>query len=163
MIYPDLARQFPMDFTLDPCATTHTPGWLTLRTALWPDTPEHEHIEEMTAFVAQPELYFQQLARNTEGVAIGIIEASIRTDYVNGTESSPVGYLEGIYVAPEARRYGVARLLVQSAMEWARQSGCREFASDARMQNSLSQTVHRALGFHETERVVFFAKALSSD
>ncbi|MBL8512363.1 MAG: GNAT family N-acetyltransferase [Betaproteobacteria bacterium] len=152
-----------MDFTLEPCTTPNTPGWLTLRIALWPDTPEHEHLEEMTAFAAQPERYFQQLARNSEGVAIGLIEASIRTDYVNGTESSPGGYLEGIYVAPEARRHGVARSLVESAMEWASQHGCREFASDALWHSTLSQTVHRALGFQETDRVVFFRMPIKGD
>ncbi|MBL8519837.1 MAG: GNAT family N-acetyltransferase [Betaproteobacteria bacterium] len=149
-----------MDFTLEPCDTPDTPGWLALRTALWPDTPEHEHIEEMAAFAARPERYFQQLARNTEGEAIGLIEASIRMDYVNGTESSPVGYLEGIFVTPEARRHGVARSLVESAMVWATQRGCQEFASDALWDNTLSQTVHRALGFEETDRVVFFLRRI---
>ena len=149
-----------MDFTLEPCTTPSMPGWLAPRTALWPDTSEHEHLEEMTAFSAQTERYFQQLARNTEGVAIGLIEASIRTDNVNGTESSPVGYLEGIYVAPVASRCGVARALVESAMEWARLRGCREFASDALLDNTLSQTVHRALGFEETDRVVYFVRSL---
>lgn len=38
--------------------------------------------------------------------------------------------------------------------------GRREFAADASIENHLSHAVHRALGFQETERVVFFRKPL---
>ena len=82
------------------------------------------------------------------------------SDYVNGTLSSPVAFLEGLYVVPEARQKGVARALVTAVERWALKLGCREFASDASIENLLSQTVHRALGFRETERVVFFRRPL---
>lgn len=81
-------------------------------------------------------------------------------DYVNGAESSPVAFLEGIYVAPDARRRGVARNLVVEAERWATSKGCKELASDARLENTASHAMHAALGFVETERVVFFKKAL---
>jgi aminoglycoside 6'-N-acetyltransferase I len=156
-------RHLSMDFILEQCDARDISGWLALRAALWPDTPASEHIEEMAAFVTQPERYFQLLARNTEGVAIGLIEASIRTDYVNGTASSPVGYLEGIYVIPEARTQGVARQLLDSAMKWATLRGCREFASDAQLNNALGHEFHRALGFVETDRVVCFVQLLDPE
>jgi aminoglycoside 6'-N-acetyltransferase I len=38
--------------------------------------------------------------------------------------------------------------------------GCSELASDARLENSASHAMHRALGFSETQRVVYFRKAL---
>lgn len=43
---------------------------------------------------------------------------------------------------------------------WARACGCRELASDALLENQASHAAHRALGFVETERVVFFRKPL---
>lgn len=92
--------------------------------------------------------------------AIGLAEASLRSDYVNGTESSPVAFLEGLYVVPQARRKGVAASLVAAVCGWARGAGCRELASDAALENAISQVVHRALGFEETERVVFFRRVL---
>lgn len=40
-----------------------------------------------------------------------------------------------------------------------RERGCVELASDALLVNAPSQKVHRAIGFSETERVVFFSKS----
>jgi aminoglycoside 6'-N-acetyltransferase I len=76
---------------------------------------------------------------------LGFIEGSIRSDYVNGTESSPVGFVEGVYVSPASRRKGVARQLYDAIGDWARARGCRELASDALVDNELSQRAHRAL------------------
>jgi aminoglycoside 6'-N-acetyltransferase I len=91
----------------------------------------------------------------------GFAEAAIRTDYVNGAQSSPVGFLEGLYVVPHGRRNGVARLLVAAVTRWAAECGCSELASDAALANTASQALHRALGFEETERVVYFRKPTS--
>jgi aminoglycoside 6'-N-acetyltransferase I len=114
----------------------------------------------MAAFCSAPERYAQFLFRSHTGEALGLIEVAQRTDYVNGTSSSPVAFLEGIFVSPGARRQGIARALVAKASEWARSQGCREFASDALLENESSHVMHRALGFKESERVVFFRKQL---
>ena len=76
------------------------------------------------------------------------------------TESSPVGFVEGVYVKPEWRRKGVARQLYAAIGDWARARGCHELASDALLDNVASQRAHVALGFRETERVVYFTKKL---
>ena len=89
------------------------------------------------------------------------MEATLRTDYVNGCETSPVAFLEGIYVEPGARRQGVARRLVEVVQQWARQMNCSEMASDALLQNTDSHGMHLGLGFEETERVVYFRKVLT--
>ncbi len=44
---------------------------------------------------------------------------------------------------------------------WAKQFACTEFASDAALDNTISHAMHRALGFQETERVVYFKKNIS--
>lgn len=100
------------------------------------------------------------IARDTGGSAAGFAEASIRRDHVNGCDTSPVGFLEGIYVRPEKRRQGLARQLVTAVAEWARAMGCTEFASDAQIDNIASHAMHRSLGFEETQRVVFFRQKL---
>ncbi|AGI25691.1 aminoglycoside N6'-acetyltransferase [Pseudomonas sp. ATCC 13867] len=69
-------------------------------------------------------------------------------------------FLEGIYVAESARRQGVARALVRAVQVWGVARGCRDFASDAALDNHASHALHRALGFVETERVVYFRKPL---
>jgi aminoglycoside 6'-N-acetyltransferase I len=79
---------------------------------------------------------------------------------VNGCNSSPVAFLEGLYFEPCWRNRGVARLLCKTVAEWAASLGCSEFASDVELGNEVSQQVHIALGFSETERVVYYRKEL---
>jgi aminoglycoside 6'-N-acetyltransferase I len=102
-----------------------------------------------------------RIASSMEGKTAGFVEAALRMDYVNGCVSSPVVFLEGIYVEPWARRQGAARSLVEAVETWGRTQGCSEFASDALLENSDSHSMHRGLGFEETERVVYFRKSLS--
>ncbi len=65
----------------------------------------------MANLLAQPDRYLQLMMYDEQRQPLGFIEGSIRTDYVNGTESSPVGFIEGIYVVPAGRRKGGARQL----------------------------------------------------
>jgi aminoglycoside 6'-N-acetyltransferase I len=146
--------------TIEPLHNSSDPDWLALRRALWPEGSEAEHLEEIASFVEEPERYAQFLARDEQGEVVGFIEASIRTDYVDGTSGGPVGFLEGLYVRPKARRRGAARALVAAVMDWARAKGCVELASDALVQNRRSHAVHKHLGFEETERVVYFCRRL---
>jgi aminoglycoside 6'-N-acetyltransferase I len=145
---------------VNPCVSVSQPGWLELRERLWPDATRSEHLAEMAEFLTEPGRFAQFVEYDAMGKALGFLEASIRSDYVNGTDASPVAFLEGIYVLPEARRQGVARALVAEAERWAVGAGCSEFASDALLENTLGHTAHVALGFRESERVVFFKKAL---
>jgi aminoglycoside 6'-N-acetyltransferase I len=147
----------------EPLTSVDAPGWLELRAELWPDCPLQEHREEMAAFISQPQRFAQFVVRSEDNRPLGFAEASVRTDYVPGTETSPVAFLEGLYVRPEARRRGIARMLMQAVATWARGSNCTELASDTQLGNTLSQAVHQKLGFAETERVVFFRKALHGE
>jgi aminoglycoside 6'-N-acetyltransferase I len=67
---------------------------------------------------------------------------------------------EGLYVEPGARRRGVARALVESVVSWALEQGVTELASDSLIGNVDAHAAHRALGFEETERVVYFRRPL---
>ena len=130
--------------------------WLGLRKLLWPDHDE-AHLQEMQQLLQQTQS-LQLLAYSDTQQAIAMLEASIRYEYVNGTQTSPVAFLEGIYVLPDYRRSGIATHLIQQVEAWAKPFGCTEFASDAALDNRISHAMHQALGFHETERVVYFKK-----
>jgi len=52
--------------------------------------------------------------------------------------------------------------LVAAAEAWALAQGCREMASDADLDNTVSQAAHRRLGYRETGRAVQFCKALDA-
>jgi len=110
----------------------------------------------MEQMLSHPSNFAQFLFLDESGAPRGFAEASIRSDYVNGAASSPVAFLEGIFVEPQARQIGIARQLVEEISAWARDQGLSELASDADLANTISHAVHSALGFKETERVVFF-------
>jgi aminoglycoside 6'-N-acetyltransferase I len=133
-------------------------AWLALRSALWSGMSEAEQLSGMADALARG--HYVRLAVTASGSAVGFVEASKRVDYVNGTSSSPVAFLEGLYVALASRRQGVARALVESVVKWALAEGCSELASDALLDNSEAHAAHRALGFEETERVVYFRREL---
>lgn len=137
-----------------------TDEWHHLRKLLWPETSEAEHRSEMAEFAADSRRFAQFIAHGPAGEAMGFAEAAVRSDYVNGTESSPVVFLEGLYVVPTQRHGGVARQLVTAVAAWAGEQGIRELASDTELDNLTSQAVHEALGFVETERVVYYRKLL---
>lgn len=134
--------------------------WLALRAMLWPDSAREDHAAEMARVAEDPFHFGQFVARDQAGVRLGFAEVSLRTDYVNGTESSPVAFVEGLFVLPHARRRGVAGALMNEVVAWARARGCSELASDALLENAGSHAMHAALGFTETERVVFFRRVL---
>ena len=99
-------------------------------------------------------------AEKRDGSFIGVALCSLRHDYVEGCETSPVGYLEGVSVKETCRNRGVARRLVEECENWAREKGCREFASDCELSNTASLSFHLQLGFREQNRIICFKKDL---
>lgn len=95
-----------------------------------------------------------------DGRDLGFADVSIRYDYVEGTESSPVGYLEGIFVEKDHRLKGLASNLVRKCEAWAKEKGAREFASDCLLENIASINFHKAIGFEEANRIVCFRRDL---
>ena len=93
--------------------------------------------------------------------AIGFAQVSIRTDYVEGTQSTPVGYLEGIFMERAYRGNGYARKLVEVAEAWAWTRGCTEFASDCVFENKTSISFHQKVGFKECAKIVAFSKKIA--
>jgi len=92
------------------------------------------------------------------GQEIGFAHCQLRHDYVEGTSTSPVGYLEGIYVTDAHRGQGIASLLLDACQSWARARGCREFASDCELHNTDSLRFHLSVGFEEANRIICFRK-----
>lgn len=141
--------------------TSDLEAWAELRARLWPDMTYDQHLNEAAAMLARPPGEFVAFLDTADGAGMrAFAEAALRHDYVNGCETSPVAYLEGIFVRPENRGTGIGGGLLTSVQSWARQQGCTELASDADLDNLTSQAFHKALGFAETERVVYFRKLL---
>src|SRR5688572_1146678 len=110
------------------CGSTRDPGWLEMREALWPHASRPEHLSEMQGLLDDPDRFAALVAHKEPDGPAGFAEASIRHDYVNGTHTSPVGFLEAIYVLPGQRRKGIAAALVESVSAWVKARGCTELA-----------------------------------
>ena len=129
-----------------------------LAVLLWPEHQAEALEHEFALLMAENKAAFF-LARAGE-LPVGFAQCALRHDYVEGTSTSPVGYLEGLYVLEEHRRGGVAAGLLSACESWARQQGCREFASDCGLDNAQSLRFHLAAGFEEANRIICFTKKL---
>ena len=124
---------------------------------LWPDNRPEDLLAEWEALAPGEGAVF---AAVEDGVTAGFAQCQLRRDYVEGTDSSPVGYLEGIYVREAFRGRGLARALLQACEGWARGRGCAQFASDCELGNAGSIAFHLGAGFAEANRIGCFTKRL---
>ena len=122
-----------------------------------------------SASVRELEEEFAKLAGNenaacflkfADGQPVAFAQCGLRTDYVEGTDTSPVGYLEGIFVLPPYRNRGYAAELLSCCETWAKGKNCTEFASDCELGNDGSLQFHLATGFEEANRIICFKKKL---
>ena len=135
--------------------------WVSLALRLWPEYSAGEIRPILLGILASPhqEAFLVRDATNT---AIAFINLSLRRDYVPGATTSPVAYLEGIYVEERYRKQGLARWLMSQAEIWAREQNCIELASDVLLDNHESQKFHNKVGFREVERVVAYIKPVKA-
>lgn len=125
---------------------------------LWPDHTAEEMAAEFGELLADESCAV--FLCEQDGKAVGFAQCQLRHDYVEGTGSSPVGYLEGVYVAEPYRNKRIASALLSACEDWARRMGCTEFASDCELTNTDSLRFHLAAGFAEANRIICFTKKL---
>ena len=125
---------------------------------VWPDNTEEELLRIILEYMDKDGSAV--FAEKRDGVFIGVALCSLRHDYVEGCETSPVGYLEGVSVKKEYRNRGGAKQLVEECEQWAREKGCSEFASDCELSNMDSLRFHLQIGFEEQNRIICFKKKL---
>jgi len=130
--------------------------WAEMCVALWPDLSVDEVLRMNHDGLFKNEfLYFE--GNNP----VAFLSLSLRSDYVEGSDSSPVGYIEGLYVKPEFRRKGIAESLVEHAKEWSKKFDCSELASDCVFDNDASQAFHTNVGFTEANKIICYIMQLS--
>lgn len=138
---------------------TNLNDWVKMGIQLWPHCTDEElrtiFLDILRSDKEEGLLYY------LDNEYVGFINVSIRSDYVSGSTSSPVGYVEGIYVKPEYRNRSIARELVRAGELWSSNRGCKEMGSDALIDNMISYDFHKKVGFDEVERVVCFIKDIN--
>jgi aminoglycoside 6'-N-acetyltransferase I len=136
------------------------PDWLRMRDALYSGLTQEFHETEMAIYHKAADKACVLAFLEGEETPIGFMELSLR-NVVDGCLSSPVGYLEGIYIELTKRGAGITRALLSYAIGWAKARGCTELASDTELENTEAQRFHEHLGFKETYRIVQYKMDLS--
>ncbi len=125
---------------------------------MWDSTSVNELIADFSEIISKGKSQF--FLKYENDIPIGFAQCQLRYDYVEGTTMSPVGYLEGIFIKEEYRNKGYAKELLAECEAWARDNGCKEFASDCEINNTDSFHFHKAMNFTEANRIICFTKAL---
>lgn len=129
-----------------------------LAVLMWDDNTVEDLIQEFTELFTKGKVQF--FLKYENDIPVGFAQCQLRSDYVEGTETSPVGYLEGIFVREEYRHQGYAKELLAECEDWAREQGAEEFASDCELDNTDSYRFHMAVGFTEANRIICLTKKI---
>lgn len=131
-----------------------------LSALLWPNHSFEDLKQEIEALLSnQNAAFFLDFEQN---LAVGFAQCQLRYDYVEGTDTSPVGYLEGVFIIENYRKQGVATRLLKRCEQWVCENGCVEFASDCEISNQDSYAFHLKFGFEEANRIICFKKKLNA-
>ncbi len=136
----------------------HIAPWIAMRNAVYKGLDDTFHHKEIAVILddTDRECFFYAV----DDVILGFVEVTLR-NIVDGCLSSPVGYVEGIYIRPTWRGRGAAGMLLDAATAWCREKGCSEMATDAELDNIDAQRFHAHMGFEETYRIVEYRKSLT--
>jgi aminoglycoside 6'-N-acetyltransferase I len=96
-----------------------------------------------------------------EGLSLQVIRDIVKVGlrkYTEGSDISPVAYLEGIWIDSDLHRIGATSDLVQEAEGWALASGIEELAFDCQIDNCVSEAFHRAATFIEARWNIFWRR-----
>ena len=129
-----------------------------LAVMMWRNHSVNELINEFSEIMANGKSQF--FLKYENDFPIGFAQCQLRYDYVEGTSTSPVGYLEGIFVKEGYRNKGYAKELLAECESWAKENSCHEFASDCEIDNINSFQFHKATNFTEANRIICFTKPL---
>ena len=132
--------------------------WVKARCDLWPTTDREGHLSEIQTLIHDKK--FSCYLALYENKIIGFLETYIRP-FANGCDEQPVLFVEGIWVHKAWRRKRVAEGLIYHLEEWAKDNGHKEIGSDSALNNTSAHLAHKAWGFQETTRVVYFKKDLT--
>lgn len=97
------------------------------------------------------------LMAKADGEAVGFASAwvDIDDDPLLKDEAQGQGYVSDIYVVPEWRRRGVARLLLGRLDEAMRERGCRRMAICSKAANFMAVQCYAAVGYRPYEVILW--------
>ena len=111
-------------------------------------TSDRPTMEAVTRDMMDDDKAHLRVARS-EGDLVGVLLA---TEFISIKFPGRALWLEELYVAPEARRLGVGRLLVENLVDWAYERGFAGIELEAYRMNTAASILYRSLGFKRLAR-----------
>ena len=129
--------------------------WLRMRKLLYPEYSQEQLLSEIKRIFYDKtiigeldyEVFVYEKGRNVLG---GFIETSLRPNVLK-CKSSPVGYIESLYVDTDIRRNGIASELVRKSEKWIIEKKCSVFAVDTDPNEKGSIDFYLSCGFAEVQ------------
>jgi aminoglycoside 6'-N-acetyltransferase I len=132
------------------------PLWKAMRQEVYHVIGESFHDKEMRMIHTSDDWHCWFIT-DVDGEIIGLVEVSIRK-IVDGCLTSPVPYLEGLFIMPGHRALGLGTVVMGMLLDWAADQGYEEFATDAELENTRAQNFYEKLAFEEVDRVVVYRR-----
>lgn len=146
---------------LTPIEKEDFPEWKAMREVLYHSTASEFLDKEMEAILNHGS-WFCFCIKNDNSETIGLVELSAR-NIVDGCLSSPVAYLEGLYLKPDYQGRGLGRSVMKLIFSWCSDKGYTELATDTNYENFRARAFYKALGFEELENIVGFRIDIDQD
>ena len=130
--------------------------WLRMRKLLYPESSQNELMSEIKKIFYDKTIvgeldYIVFVYEKNKLMLGGFIETSLKQK-VSKCKSSPVGYIESLYVDTDVRRNGIACKLVSESEKWIIRKKCTEFAVDTDPNEKGSIDFYLSCGFAEVRR-----------
>ena len=98
------------------------------------------------------------LTASIDGKVVGGVQMSFRREYVEGTTTSPVAYIESISIDDDYRDMGCTKALVRACEAYASMCGCHEIATDCSVSDAEAREFLSSIGFDEVRQVSCFVR-----
>jgi aminoglycoside 6'-N-acetyltransferase I len=133
--------------------------WSKYRKSLYSELDDDYDQEEMKN-IFDSDSWLCQFVEDNDGKLIGLVELSFR-NIADGCLSTPVPYLEGFYLVENKRNKGLGKKIIQLLVDWCKEHGYTELATDTELKNERAQRFYEKLGFKEIDRIVEYKIEIS--
>lgn len=137
---------------LKPISKSEFSLWSQYRSDIYPRLNAAFNAKEMDQ-IYHSHLWHCWFIEREDRERIGLVELSLR-NIVDGCLSSPVPYLEGLYLTATERGKGRGTEVIAMIRNWCQAHGYSELATDAELSNIGAQAFYEKLGFEPVDRVV---------
>lgn len=137
---------------LIPISRDNFSTWSQFRSEIYSGLSREFDLKEMDS-IFESEQWHCWFIEREDGERIGLVELSLR-NIVDGCLSSPVPYLEGLYLTATERGKGRGTTIIEMIKDWCQEHGHSELATDAELTNTRAQSFYEQLGFEQVDRIV---------